>query len=37
VKAFAGSLGWIVTGIIPSPIDGGEGNKEFLLGARRSA
>ena len=26
-----------VAGIIPSPIEGGEGNREFLLGARRYA
>jgi 23S rRNA (cytidine1920-2'-O)/16S rRNA (cytidine1409-2'-O)-methyltransferase len=35
IAAFAASLGWNVAGIIPSPIEGGEGNKEFLLGARR--
>jgi 23S rRNA (cytidine1920-2'-O)/16S rRNA (cytidine1409-2'-O)-methyltransferase len=29
------SLGWHVTGIEPSPISGGDGNREFLLGARR--
>ena len=34
VVAFAASLGWDVSGIIPSPIEGGEGNREFLLGAR---
>jgi 23S rRNA (cytidine1920-2'-O)/16S rRNA (cytidine1409-2'-O)-methyltransferase len=28
-------LGWIVAGLIPSPIEGGDGNREFLLGARR--
>jgi 23S rRNA (cytidine1920-2'-O)/16S rRNA (cytidine1409-2'-O)-methyltransferase len=28
-------LGWTVAGIIPSPIAGGDGNREFLLGARR--
>jgi 23S rRNA (cytidine1920-2'-O)/16S rRNA (cytidine1409-2'-O)-methyltransferase len=33
IAAFAGSLGWDVAGVIPSPIEGGEGNKEFLLGA----
>jgi 23S rRNA (cytidine1920-2'-O)/16S rRNA (cytidine1409-2'-O)-methyltransferase len=27
------SLGWRVIGIIPSPIEGGDGNAEFLLGA----
>jgi 23S rRNA (cytidine1920-2'-O)/16S rRNA (cytidine1409-2'-O)-methyltransferase len=35
IAAFAVSLGWEVAGITPSPIDGGEGNKEFLMGARR--
>jgi 23S rRNA (cytidine1920-2'-O)/16S rRNA (cytidine1409-2'-O)-methyltransferase len=34
IAALAASLGWTVAGIIPSPIDGGEGNKEFLMGAR---
>jgi 23S rRNA (cytidine1920-2'-O)/16S rRNA (cytidine1409-2'-O)-methyltransferase len=37
IAAFATSLGWTVANVIPSPIEGGEGNKEFLLGARRSA
>ena len=27
-------LGWTVIGIVPSPIAGGDGNREFLLGAR---
>ncbi|HEU5017947.1 MAG TPA: TlyA family RNA methyltransferase [Pseudolabrys sp.] len=27
------SLGWHLAGIIPSPIEGGDGNREFLLGA----
>ena len=31
--AFVASLGWRVLGVIPSPIDGGDGNAEFLLGA----
>ncbi len=26
--------GWTVDGIIPSPIEGGDGNREYLLGAR---
>jgi 23S rRNA (cytidine1920-2'-O)/16S rRNA (cytidine1409-2'-O)-methyltransferase len=34
IAAFAISGGWTVAGIIPSPIAGGEGNKEFLMGAR---
>jgi 23S rRNA (cytidine1920-2'-O)/16S rRNA (cytidine1409-2'-O)-methyltransferase len=25
---------WRVAGIIPSPIEGGSGNREFLIGAR---
>jgi 23S rRNA (cytidine1920-2'-O)/16S rRNA (cytidine1409-2'-O)-methyltransferase len=29
------SLGWSVLGVIPSPILGGDGNREFLIGARR--
>jgi 23S rRNA (cytidine1920-2'-O)/16S rRNA (cytidine1409-2'-O)-methyltransferase len=28
-------LGWRVLGVIPSPILGGDGNAEFLLGAIR--
>ncbi|HVZ50697.1 MAG TPA: SAM-dependent methyltransferase, partial [Pseudolabrys sp.] len=33
IGTFVTSLGWRVTGIIPSPIAGGDGNIEFLLGA----
>jgi 23S rRNA (cytidine1920-2'-O)/16S rRNA (cytidine1409-2'-O)-methyltransferase len=29
------ALGWTVLGTIPSPILGGDGNREFLLGAKR--
>ncbi|HXX08384.1 MAG TPA: TlyA family RNA methyltransferase [Pseudolabrys sp.] len=29
------SLGWRVLGVIPSPIEGGDGNAEFLVGAVR--
>jgi 23S rRNA (cytidine1920-2'-O)/16S rRNA (cytidine1409-2'-O)-methyltransferase len=36
IAALATSLGWTVAGVVPSPIEGGEGNKEFLMGARRS-
>jgi 23S rRNA (cytidine1920-2'-O)/16S rRNA (cytidine1409-2'-O)-methyltransferase len=36
IAAFAGSLGWDVVGIIASPIEGGEGNREFLMAARRT-
>jgi 23S rRNA (cytidine1920-2'-O)/16S rRNA (cytidine1409-2'-O)-methyltransferase len=33
IAAFVSSLGWTIAGIIPSPIAGGDGNREFLLGA----
>lgn len=33
IEGLAASLGWHVLGIIPSPIEGGDGNREFLLGA----
>ena len=33
IAAFVTSLGWHIAGIIPSPIAGGDGNIEFLLGA----
>jgi len=33
IAAFVASLGWRVIGVIPSPIEGGDGNAEFLLGA----
>jgi 23S rRNA (cytidine1920-2'-O)/16S rRNA (cytidine1409-2'-O)-methyltransferase len=32
IAGFVASLGWNVRGIIPSPIQGGDGNVEFLLG-----
>jgi 23S rRNA (cytidine1920-2'-O)/16S rRNA (cytidine1409-2'-O)-methyltransferase len=35
IVAFVRALGWIVAGVIPSPIAGGDGNREFLLGASR--
>ena len=35
IAAFVVSLGWRVVGVIPSPIEGGDGNQEFLLGAVR--
>ncbi|MBD2747225.1 TlyA family RNA methyltransferase [Microvirga sp. BT688] len=34
MRAFVASLGFEVMGLIPSPIAGGDGNREFLLGAR---
>ncbi len=33
IAAFVTTLGWRVIGIMPSPISGGDGNVEFLLGA----
>lgn len=35
IAGFVESLGFAVMGVIPSPIEGGDGNREFLLGARR--
>jgi 23S rRNA (cytidine1920-2'-O)/16S rRNA (cytidine1409-2'-O)-methyltransferase len=37
IRAFVEGLGWRVKDIIPSPIEGGDGNREFLLGAIREA
>ncbi len=35
IAAHVASLGWRVHGVMPSPIAGGDGNREFLLGASR--
>jgi 23S rRNA (cytidine1920-2'-O)/16S rRNA (cytidine1409-2'-O)-methyltransferase len=35
ISAFVSALGWHILSIIPSPIQGGDGNAEFLLGATR--
>jgi len=35
ISAFVAGLGWNVLGIIPSPLTGGNGNREFLLWATR--
>jgi 23S rRNA (cytidine1920-2'-O)/16S rRNA (cytidine1409-2'-O)-methyltransferase len=35
IAQFVSSLGWRVLGIVPSPIEGRDGNSEFLLGAMR--
>jgi len=35
MTAFVASLGFTPLGLVPSPIAGGDGNREFLLGARR--
>lgn len=37
IRAFIEGLGWRVIDVIASPIEGGDGNKEFLLGATRAA
>jgi 23S rRNA (cytidine1920-2'-O)/16S rRNA (cytidine1409-2'-O)-methyltransferase len=33
IAGFVATLGWTVAGVVPSPIAGGDGNREFLLGA----
>jgi 23S rRNA (cytidine1920-2'-O)/16S rRNA (cytidine1409-2'-O)-methyltransferase len=35
IAEFIASLGWRVLGIVTSPIEGGDGNAEFLVGAAR--
>ncbi len=35
IIAATATLGWEVTGVMASPVTGGDGNREFLLGARR--
>jgi 23S rRNA (cytidine1920-2'-O)/16S rRNA (cytidine1409-2'-O)-methyltransferase len=35
IAALVTSLGWSVAGVIPSPIAGGDGNREFLIAASR--
>jgi 23S rRNA (cytidine1920-2'-O)/16S rRNA (cytidine1409-2'-O)-methyltransferase len=35
IAAFLGSLGWRAGGVMPSPIFGGDGNREFLIEAER--
>jgi 23S rRNA (cytidine1920-2'-O)/16S rRNA (cytidine1409-2'-O)-methyltransferase len=35
IAAFVAALNWRVLGVVPSPITGGDGNAEFLLGAVR--
>src|SRR5829696_7899364 len=34
ISAFVVGLGWDLLGVIPSPVTGGDGNREFLLGAK---
>jgi 23S rRNA (cytidine1920-2'-O)/16S rRNA (cytidine1409-2'-O)-methyltransferase len=33
IESLVKGLGWKIIGIMPSPIEGGDGNQEFLLGA----
>jgi len=33
IASFVASLGWRVAGTIASPIPGGDGNREFFIGA----
>jgi len=35
IESFVASLGWSVIATVPSPIEGGDGNREFFVGARR--
>jgi 23S rRNA (cytidine1920-2'-O)/16S rRNA (cytidine1409-2'-O)-methyltransferase len=35
IEAFLSRRGWRVRGIVPSPILGGDGNREFFVGAQR--
>jgi 23S rRNA (cytidine1920-2'-O)/16S rRNA (cytidine1409-2'-O)-methyltransferase len=35
MTGFVAALGFSIIGLVPSPIAGGDGNREFLLGARR--
>jgi 23S rRNA (cytidine1920-2'-O)/16S rRNA (cytidine1409-2'-O)-methyltransferase len=35
VERFIAAAGWSVIGSMQSPIAGGDGNREFLIGARR--
>jgi 23S rRNA (cytidine1920-2'-O)/16S rRNA (cytidine1409-2'-O)-methyltransferase len=35
MKTFMTARGWRVGGVVPSPILGGDGNREFLLEAKR--
>jgi 23S rRNA (cytidine1920-2'-O)/16S rRNA (cytidine1409-2'-O)-methyltransferase len=36
IAASVASLGWTVAGVIPSPIAGGDGNREFVIAVRSS-
>ncbi len=36
IEALLRNAGWTVAGLIPSPIEGADGNREYLIGARNS-
>jgi 23S rRNA (cytidine1920-2'-O)/16S rRNA (cytidine1409-2'-O)-methyltransferase len=36
IEQLVSSAGWEIAGLVPSPISGGDGNREFLLGATRA-
>jgi len=36
ISAFLTAQGWQVVGLMPSPIEGGDGNREFLIGAKHA-
>ena len=36
IASFVASRGWHVRGIVPSPLSGGDGNREFFIGAHRA-
>ena len=36
IASFVASRGWHLHGIFPSPISGGDGNREFFIGAHRT-
>lgn len=35
IRDWLAGAGWEVTGLVPSPIEGGDGNREFLVAARK--
>lgn len=35
IRRFVEGLGFQILGLIPSPVEGGDGNREFLIGARK--
>jgi 23S rRNA (cytidine1920-2'-O)/16S rRNA (cytidine1409-2'-O)-methyltransferase len=36
IAAFLAAQGWSVGGVVPSPILGGDGNREFFIEAERA-